>query len=148
MDKKTCLTVLTEILVYLNPSQVFLVSISISLSIYLYFLLFSDTQFSTKFFYQIFFKMAAAVLQPLQSLSLDNGIMAPSPISPNASRHGRSRHGGSVAGKKTRGRGYSIVDDREVLISKALSWALKRTVEEGEEQEGEEYASGFISEKR
>jgi hypothetical protein len=30
------------------------------------------------------------------------------------------------------------VDDREVLISKALSWALKRTVEEGEEQEGEE----------
>lgn len=138
MDKKTCLTVLTEILVYLNPSQVFLVSISISLSIYLYFLLFSDTQFSTKFFYQIFFKMAAAVLQPLQSLSLDNGIMAPSPISPNASRHGRSRHGGSVAGKKTRGRGYSIVDDREVLISKALSWALKRTVEEGEEQEGEE----------
>jgi 2'-phosphotransferase len=82
--------------------------------------------------------MAAAVLQPLQNLSLDNGIMAPSPISPNASRHGRSRHGGSVAGKKTRGRGYSIVDDREVLISKALSWVLKRTVEEGEAQQGEE----------
>ena len=82
--------------------------------------------------------MAAAVLQPLQNLSLDNGIMAPSPISPNASRHGRSRHGGSVAGKKTRGRGYSIVDDREGLIFKALSWVLKRTVEEGEEQEGEE----------
>jgi len=30
------------------------------------------------------------------------------------------------------------VDEREVLISKALSWVLKRTIEEGEEQEGEE----------
>jgi hypothetical protein len=31
-----------------------------------------------------------------------------------------------------------VVDEREVLISKALSWILKRTVEEGEEQEGED----------
>ena len=80
--------------------------------------------------------MAAAVLQPMQGLSLDHEIMPPSPISQNASRHGRSRHGGSVVkGNKTRGRGYSIVDDREVTISKALSWILKRTVEEGEDHE-------------
>jgi len=78
--------------------------------------------------------MAAAVLQPLQGLSLDGGIMAPSPISPNASRHGRGRHGGSVT-KKARGRGYSIVDERDVLISKALLFVLKRTVDETEEQE-------------
>ncbi|KUJ11866.1 uncharacterized protein LY89DRAFT_709804 [Mollisia scopiformis] len=78
--------------------------------------------------------MAAAVLQPLQGLSLDGGIMDPSPISPNASRHGRGKHGGSVA-KKTRGRGYSVVDERDVLISKALSFVLKRTVDENEEQE-------------
>jgi 2'-phosphotransferase len=66
--------------------------------------------------------------------------MPPSPISQNSSRHGRSRHGGSVVkGNKTRGRGYSIVDDREAMISKALSRVLKRTVEESEEQEeGEE----------
>ncbi|KAH7356769.1 putative tRNA 2'-phosphotransferase 1 [Rhexocercosporidium sp. MPI-PUGE-AT-0058] len=84
--------------------------------------------------------MAAAVLQPLQSLSLDREIMDPSPISPNASRHGRSKHGGSVSkNTKGRGRGYSVVDDRESMISKALTWVLKRTIEEGEEQdEGEE----------
>jgi hypothetical protein len=96
------------------------------------------------------FKMAAAVLQPLQSLSINNEIMAPSPISPNASRHGRGRHGGSVAkGGKTRGRGYSIVDDRDGMILKALNWVLKRTIEEGEEQdEGEEKlvadSEGFV----
>ena len=78
--------------------------------------------------------MAAAVLQPLQSLSLDREIMDPSPISPNASRHGRSKHGGSVSKTKGRGRGYSVVDDREGMISKALTWVLKRTIEEGEEQ--------------
>lgn len=61
--------------------------------------------------------------------------MPPSPISQNSSRHGRSKHGGSVVKGKTRGRGYSIVDDREVMISKALSWVLKRTVQEDEEQE-------------
>ncbi|KAK2625163.1 hypothetical protein QTJ16_005532 [Diplocarpon rosae] len=84
--------------------------------------------------------MAAAVLQPLQALSLDREIMAPSPIAPNASRHGRSKHGGSVAkNTKGRGRGYSVADDRGALISKALTWVLKRTIEEGEEQEeGEE----------
>lgn len=39
--------------------------------------------------------------------------------------------------KSKRGRGYSVVDDRETLISKALIFALKRTVEEGEEGEDE-----------
>lgn len=65
--------------------------------------------------------------------------MDPSPISPNASRHGRSKHGGSVAKSNKRGRGYSVVDDREALISKALTFVLKRTVDEDAEQtEGEE----------
>jgi 2'-phosphotransferase len=82
--------------------------------------------------------MATAVLPAMQGLSLDREIMPPSPISQNSSRHGRSRHGGSVVKGKGRGRGYSVVDEREVLISKALSWVLKRTIEEGEEQEGEE----------
>jgi len=44
-----------------------------------------------------------------------------------------------VKGNKTRGRGYSVVEERDALISKALSWVLKRTVTEDEEQEeGEE----------
>ena len=79
--------------------------------------------------------MAAAVLPSMQGLSLDREIMPPSPVSQNSSRHGRSRHGGSVVKGKSRGRGYSVVDDREVLIAKALSWALKRTVDEDDDQE-------------
>ncbi|TVY46605.1 tRNA 2'-phosphotransferase [Lachnellula occidentalis] len=79
--------------------------------------------------------MAAAVMQPLQGLALDGGIMPPSPVSGNNSRHGRGKNGGSVVKGKGRGRGYSVVDEREVQISKALTWVLKRTVQEGEEGE-------------
>jgi len=81
--------------------------------------------------------MAAAVLQqPLSNLALDGGIMPPSPVSQSFSRHGRK---GSVSkASKTRGRGYSIIDERETAITKALSWVLKRTVQADEEQgEGE-----------
>lgn len=81
--------------------------------------------------------MATAVLPAMQGLSLDREIMPPSPISQNYSRHGRSKHGGSTAKGKGRGRGYSVVDERDVSISKALSWAFKRTVEESEGQEAE-----------
>ena len=71
----------------------------------------------------------------MAGLSLDREIMPPSPIGANTSRHGRNR---SIAKSKGRGRGYSIVDDREGLITKALVFILKRTVEEGQETEGEE----------
>ncbi|RQM05612.1 hypothetical protein DH86_00001657 [Scytalidium sp. 3C] len=73
----------------------------------------------------------------MRGLSLDQGIMQPSPVSQNSPRHGRTR-AGSVAKGKSRGRGYSVVDDREATIAKALSFVLKRTVEEGEEVEGED----------
>jgi 2'-phosphotransferase len=80
--------------------------------------------------------MAAAVMQPFQAMSLDREIMAPSPISNNQSRHGRSKHGGSLSNnRKTRQRGYSIVDEREANITRALTKLLKRTTEESEEQE-------------
>lgn len=78
--------------------------------------------------------MATAVMQPMAGLSLDREIMPPSPINHNSSRHGRSKHGGSVV-KKARGRGYSVIEEREVLITKALARVLKRTAEEGDEQE-------------
>ena len=66
--------------------------------------------------------------------------MAPSPVSGNNSRHGRGKHGGSVAkASKTRGRGYSVAEDRESLVTKALVFVMKRTVTEEEEQaEGDE----------
>lgn len=42
-------------------------------------------------------------------------------------------------GNKTRGRGYSVVEDRESIITKALTFVMKRTVTEDEEQaEGDE----------
>lgn len=84
--------------------------------------------------------MAAAVMTPLSNLSLEGGIMPPSPVSQNNSRHGRGKHGGSVAKSgKTRGRGYSSVDDRETIINKAVVFLLKRTItDEDEQAEGEE----------
>lgn len=66
-------------------------------------------------------------------------IMPPSPLVPKTSRHGRSRHGGSIAKSKTRGRGYSINDDREWLISKTLTKILKHVVSDSTEKEGDEY---------
>jgi 2'-phosphotransferase len=62
--------------------------------------------------------------------------MAPSPISPNSSRHGRRASVAKIG--KARGRGYSVVDERESLIAKALTWELKRTVKAGEEDEESE----------
>ncbi|KAH8820886.1 putative tRNA 2'-phosphotransferase 1 [Xylogone sp. PMI_703] len=44
----------------------------------------------------------------------------------------------ALAKGKSRGRGYSLVDDREVTIAKALSFVLKRTIQEGEEEGIEE----------
>lgn len=75
--------------------------------------------------------MATAVLPAPIGLPLDGGIMAPSPVSPNTPRHGRSR-AGSRAGKAGRTRGYSAVEARETIISKALSFVLKRTVTQDE----------------
>ena len=76
------------------------------------------------------------VLPAMQGLSLDRGIMPPSPAGQGSSRHGR--RSSVVKGSKGRGRGYSVIDERDVLVSKALSWVLKRVVEEGEEVEGED----------
>lgn len=81
--------------------------------------------------------MAAAVLQqPMSAMALDGGIMPPSPVSPSFSRHGRK---GSVSkGNKIRGRGYSIVDEREAAITKGLNRILKRTVQAEQQEEQEE----------
>jgi len=75
-------------------------------------------------------------MAPFSNLSMDREIMDPSPISPNSSRHGRRASVAKIG--KTRGRGYSVVDERESLIAKALTWELKRTVKSGEEQEEDE----------
>ncbi|KAI6248644.1 hypothetical protein HI914_03377 [Erysiphe necator] len=74
-----------------------------------------------------------------QELKVSSGeIMPPSPLTPNVSRHGRGKHGGSNVKNKGRGRGYSIVDEREWLISKTLARILKHNVDadQDEDQDG------------
>lgn len=85
--------------------------------------------------------MAAAVLVPMSTISLNGGVLPPSAVSQNAPRHGRSR-GASVAkgkGGAARGRGYSLVDERDAVVSKALALVLKRSRSNAEES-GEEGA--------
>lgn len=58
-------------------------------------------------------------------------VMEPSPLSPR-SRHGRSKHGGSIS----RARASSNTDAREVSITKALTWILKRGGSEKRAEDG------------
>jgi hypothetical protein len=44
----------------------------------------------------------------------------------------------SMKGKGGRQRGYSVVEDREVTIAKALMFVVKRAIQNDEIEEGEE----------
>jgi 2'-phosphotransferase len=85
--------------------------------------------------------MAAEVLPPLSALNLGPTVLPPSPISQKSPRHGRAR-GASFANKAARPshrRGYSIQEDRETTVSKAIAFALKRAIpdEDGSGSEDE-----------
>ncbi|KAH8907654.1 hypothetical protein BR93DRAFT_926676 [Coniochaeta sp. PMI_546] len=85
--------------------------------------------------------MAAAVLVPMSTISLNGGVLPSSAITGHHSpRHGRSRGASISKGKGGRGRGYSLVDDRETTVSKAVVFVLKRaaTVQEDEKDESDE----------
>lgn len=60
--------------------------------------------------------------------------MPPSPFSAKSprARHGRGKHGGSVG----RARASSNTDEREVMITKALTWVLKHGAGERKEEDG------------
>ncbi|KAK1752800.1 hypothetical protein QBC47DRAFT_389287 [Echria macrotheca] len=80
--------------------------------------------------------MSAAVAVPLSAINDQlGGVLPPSALVQNSPRHGRSR-GMSMKGKK--GRTYSVVEDRDVSIAKALMFVLKRTITEEEVDEEEE----------
>ncbi|KAJ9150434.1 tRNA 2'-phosphotransferase 1 [Pleurostoma richardsiae] len=81
--------------------------------------------------------MAAAVLVPMSTISLNGGVLPPSAITQHSPRSGRSRGASIAKGKGSRGRGYSLVDDRETTVSKAVVFVLKRTVP-GSDEEGSE----------
>ena len=74
----------------------------------------------------------AAVAVPLSAIHSElGGVLPPSALVQNSPRHGRSR-GVSFRGKNGRGRGYSVVEERDVSIAKALMFVLKRTITESE----------------
>lgn len=85
--------------------------------------------------------MSAAVLVPMSTISLNGGVLPSSAITGHHSpRHGRSRGASISKGKGGRARGYSLVDDRETSVSKAVVFVLKRaaTVQEDGKEESDE----------
>ncbi|KAK8087864.1 hypothetical protein PG997_002825 [Apiospora hydei] len=75
--------------------------------------------------------MAAAVLIPLSTINQNGGILPASALTQHVPRHGRSR-GMSMKGKSAKGRSYSIVEDSDVTVAKAISFLLKRAIKADE----------------
>lgn len=74
--------------------------------------------------------MAAAVLVPISDITSNGGVLPPSATgTTGAARHGRSR-GSSIANKRksgVQGKGFSLAEERDTVISKALAFALRRS---------------------
>ncbi|KAK0624545.1 hypothetical protein B0T17DRAFT_616761 [Bombardia bombarda] len=80
--------------------------------------------------------MAAAVAAPFHAINEQlGGVLAPSDLVHNSPRHGRSRGMSFKGGKNGRSRGYSLIEERDVTVAKALMFVLKRTIEESEVDE-------------
>ncbi|KAL1853937.1 hypothetical protein VTK73DRAFT_8868 [Phialemonium thermophilum] len=93
--------------------------------------------------------MAAAILVPMSTIHLNGGVLPSSAITGEHSpRHGR-RRGASVstAKKGGRGRGYSLVDDRETTVSKAVVFVLKRAspTQQGRESNDEDDGDKIVA---
>jgi 2'-phosphotransferase len=71
--------------------------------------------------------MAASVLVPMSTISLNGGVLPPSAVSHNSPRHGRSR-APSMTKRKSgyRQRGMSLVEERDAVVGKALAFVLRR----------------------
>ncbi|KAK4144032.1 uncharacterized protein C8A04DRAFT_11910 [Dichotomopilus funicola] len=81
---------------------------------------------------------AAAIAVSLSTIAHElGGVLPPRAILQNAPRHGRSR-GMSVKGKGGRHRGYSVVEERDVSIAKALVFVIKRAMQMQEVVESDE----------
>ncbi|KAK3328714.1 hypothetical protein B0H66DRAFT_539210 [Apodospora peruviana] len=88
--------------------------------------------------------MATAVAVPFSAINNQlGGVLPPSALVHNSPRHGRSR-GMSFKGKNGRGRGYSLVEERDVTIAKALMFALKRTITEENVDEDDEAQDNLV----
>lgn len=92
--------------------------------------------------------MATAVLVPMSAINLNGGVLPSSALTGHHSpRHGRSRGASFSKGKGGRGRGYSLVDDRETTVSKAIIFVLKRTstVQEDEKDESDSDSDKIVA---
>lgn len=87
---------------------------------------------------------AASVLIPLSTIEQNAGVLPPSALVQHAPRHGRSR-AASMKGKNSRGGRYSVLENRDVSIAKAVTFVLKRSVRESEVDEDDEEDDGETS---
>jgi len=88
--------------------------------------------------------MAAAVAVPFSAINNQlGGVLPPSAVVQHSPRHGRSR-GMSFKGK--RARGYSVIEERDTTIAKALMFVLKRTIT-AEEVDAEEEVDNLVADK-
>lgn len=85
-------------------------------------------------FTRVYTMAAASVLIPLSAINQNGGVLPPSALVQHTPRHGRSR-ANSSKGKGGRGRAYSVIEERDVTISKAVAFVLKRSVHESEANE-------------
>ncbi|KAH8667046.1 hypothetical protein BX600DRAFT_511924 [Xylariales sp. PMI_506] len=89
---------------------------------------------------------AASVLIPISAISENGGTLPPSALVQHSPRHGRSR-AASIKGKNR----YNVMENRDVAISKAVAFVLKRAIrqseveEESEEDEGSDDSDRLIS---
>ncbi|KAI0133679.1 hypothetical protein BJ170DRAFT_172742 [Xylariales sp. AK1849] len=88
---------------------------------------------------------AASVMIPISSINANGGTLPPSALVQHSPRHGRSR----AASMKNKGR-YKVLENRDVAISKAVSFVLKRAirksdVEENSEEDEQEETDRLVS---
>lgn len=86
---------------------------------------------------------ATSVLIPFLTINQNGGVLPPSAPVQHAPRHGRSR-ANSSKGKGGRGRTYSVIEERDVTISKAVVFVLKRSVPEIEASEDDKEAGRLL----
>ncbi|KAK4234042.1 hypothetical protein C8A03DRAFT_18990 [Achaetomium macrosporum] len=83
--------------------------------------------------------MAAAVAVPLSTINGElGGVLPPSAVVQHSPRHGRSRAMSFKGGRPGRQRGYSVVEERDVTIAKALMFVVKRAIQKEEVEEGDD----------
>ena len=82
--------------------------------------------------------MAAAAAVPLSTIHGElGGVLPPSAVAQHSPRHGRSR-AMSVKGKGGQQRRYSVVEERDVTLAKALMFVVKRAIQKEETEEGDD----------